>query len=425
MDNVVMLPVRRRNRSQFSSVLASLAEFFPLDSYVDCYQQPDRIDQFVSLPKKIHDSLVISPPPSTETEVERLKVKIIGGIEAFLGYMCDYYAQAATPVDTVPDYGIHNLVGRCHKFPFGWAQRPMFQNQIELLQSATDKMASAKSPEEFNIAYDEIRGALLGLKRFAPVVVNISSTTLRTEESIALESFPDWAFELVARRVIFIFVRPDVLPSINPGNYYLRPAWRRGNRLSYPESDKLPLRPVHFMPRWEYWETIAANILPPHLANEIDIIIRNQDLLNRINLGETDSLEFKSILRTCENKILKSIAAFCNTNGGELLIGIKNDCTVCGIGLEGFDDYDKLMLHLGNIISEHLNPCLVDFVKYDMVNLDGKWICHVKCKASNKPVWLDTDKFYVRNGPSSIELQGQKLGEYTLAHYQQGRATTP
>jgi len=230
VDNVVMLPVRRRNRSQFSSVLASLAEFFPLDSYVDCYQQPDRIDQFVSLPKKIHDSLVISPPPSTETEVERLKVKIIGGIEAFLGYMCDYYAQAATPVDTVPDYGIHNLVGRCHKFPFGWAQRPMFQNQIELLQSATDKMARAKSPEEFNIAYDEIRGALLGLKRFAPVVVNISSTTLRTEEPIALESFPDWAFELVARRVIFIFVRPDVLPSINPGNYYLRPAWRRGNR---------------------------------------------------------------------------------------------------------------------------------------------------------------------------------------------------
>lgn len=405
VGEILHLQEKRNDEQFFNFVLASLARYFPLDSYVDSYQQPDRIDKFASLPKKIHDSLVISPLPSTETEVERLKALIIGGIEAFLGYMCDYYAQASFPIDIVPDYGIQNLIVRCRQLPFGWAQRPMFQNLVETLLSATDKMTSAKSTEEFSVAYDEIRVALLGLKRFIPVVVNISSTKLRTEEPIALEAFPDWALDLVGRRVIFIFVRPETLPSINSGNYYLRPAWRRGNRLSYPESDKLRLLPVRYIPRWEFWE------------KEIQERIRISDLQNRIKLGETDLLEFKSILRPCENKILKTIAAFCNTMGGELLIGVNDDGTVCGIEIDRFSDNDAFMLRLGEIITQRLKPCLVNFVKYAMVNLEGKWICHVQCMASTEEVWLkdkDTYRFYVRSGNSSIELPGPEVGKYRL-----------
>lgn len=85
-DEVARLPEKTRNEPLLNLVLDSFAQYFPLDSHVDSYQQSEQIDQFASLPQKIHDSLQISPP-STEAEVERLKAVISGGIEAFLGYV--------------------------------------------------------------------------------------------------------------------------------------------------------------------------------------------------------------------------------------------------------------------------------------------------------------------------------------------------
>jgi ATP-dependent DNA helicase RecG len=53
-------------------------------------------------------------------------------------------------------------------------------------------------------------------------------------------------------------------------------------------------------------------------------------LLNLISLGESSSVQFK---RTFDNieKITPEIAAFLNTNGGKILIGIDDDKTICGV----------------------------------------------------------------------------------------------
>ena len=65
------------------------------------------------------------------------------------------------------------------------------------------------------------------------------------------------------------------------------------------------------------------------------------DLAGRITGGETKNLELKSNLRwnplkdgfdtQIENATLKTIVAFCNTEGGELLIGVADDGTILGI----------------------------------------------------------------------------------------------
>lgn len=170
--------------------------------------------------------------------------------------------------------------------------------------------------------------------------------------------------------------------------------------------------------------------------------IATNDLLSRIKHGETARLEFKSSLRwnvdrkahgpEIENAVLKTIAAFCNTKGGELLIGVAPDNTVVGVEHDRFPDNDKFQLHLRNLLTERLKPCLVEFVEYGMVNLDGRWVCHVQCKASNKEVWLKTDKnalaqFFVRHGPSSTRLDGPDAVEYIREHFDQKRspATPP
>jgi pyrimidine deaminase RibD-like protein len=51
---------------------------------------------------------------------------------------------------------------------------------------------------------------------------------------------------------------------ISVGRYYLPPAWRVGNRMSYVvnQADHRPLWPVRFLPRWDYWDDML-NVLGP------------------------------------------------------------------------------------------------------------------------------------------------------------------
>ena len=125
-----------------------------------------------------------------------------------------------------------------------------------------------------------------------------------------------------------------------------------------------------------------------------------------------------------ENAVLKTIAAFCNTRGGELLIGVTNEKTVIGVAQDRFPDNDKFMLHLRNLLTARLKPCLVECVEYNMRNVEGKWICHVECKPSAKEVWLWTAnsksaQFFVREGPSSTVLDGPEAIEYIRGHFDQ------
>jgi len=76
--------------------------------------------------------------------------------------------------------------------------------------------------------------------------------------------------------------------------------------------------------------------------------LETDSLVTRIKHGETATLEFKSSLRhnlrankpdrDTENSVLKTIVAFCNTKGGELLIGVADDKTVVGIEHDGFQN---------------------------------------------------------------------------------------
>jgi predicted HTH transcriptional regulator len=142
-------------------------------------------------------------------------------------------------------------------------------------------------------------------------------------------------------------------------------------------------------------------------------------------------LEFKSSLRwniranrtdrNIENAVLKTVAAFCNTDGGELLIGIADNGEILGVDHDGFPNADKFLLHLRNLLMDRIGPEIVECVQYKMLTLEGKAVCHVICKPSKREVWLNADAnqwlFYVRFGPSSTELPGPKAVGYIRDHF--------
>lgn len=178
------------------------------------------------------------------------------------------------------------------------------------------------------------------------------------------------------------------------------------------------------------------NGLFEHTLNKF--ISRNADILgvaeeekNRalaeIEKGESSRLEFKSTLRTnlktgekdprMERAVLKTIVAYLNSRGGTLFIGVADDGTVLGIDTESFDNSkDKFGLHLNNLIVRQIGGEFLPFIRYNLIDFDDRSIMKVECQRSNRPVFLNDGKeeiFYVRSGPSTIELHGMELLYYT------------
>ncbi|MBI4531198.1 MAG: putative DNA binding domain-containing protein [Candidatus Latescibacteria bacterium] len=75
-----------------------------------------------------------------------------------------------------------------------------------------------------------------------------------------------------------------------------------------------------------------------------------EGLKTSLRQGESETVEFKE---TLDNEALESIAAFANTRGGMLFIGISDDATVWGITL-GKETLQEWANHIAQ--ATHLHP---------------------------------------------------------------------
>ncbi len=162
---------------------------------------------------------------------------------------------------------------------------------------------------------------------------------------------------------------------------------------------------------------------------------RTQDKLYEMILaGESDVLEFKSTLRydvregqvnqKLEFVIAKTIAAFLNSEGGTLVMGIDDDGNILGLERDyeslGSGNADKFELHLRQLIKKYLKNSFEKYIKVTFPELDGKEICVVKVAKSSKPVFTyhqGEEGFFVRNGNASIPKNRQEQSEYEKLHW--------
>ena len=148
-----------------------------------------------------------------------------------------------------------------------------------------------------------------------------------------------------------------------------------------------------------------------------------------IAAGESEKLEFKSTLRwnlmadkadkAIENSALKTIVAFLNTEGGTLLIGVKDDGAVLGIEKDQFLNEDKFLLHFASLVNDRIGKHYVEQILSGLKEIKGKKILRVDCKPSPDPVFLkgNGEEFYVRSGPSSVQLSTSEVLEYSRKHF--------
>ena len=160
--------------------------------------------------------------------------------------------------------------------------------------------------------------------------------------------------------------------------------------------------------------------------NKVRFVPLTSDAVKQIiSRGESDLVEFKSTIRTnlhigkpgkeIELAWLKSVVAFCNTEGGTILIGVKDNGEILGLEADNFQNEDKCLLHVQNLISEHVGIEHLSYVRFHLLGMEDKKILVVQCIPLKRIMLLKAsgkEQFYVRSGPSSIELPMSKVLEY-------------
>jgi Predicted transcriptional regulator containing an HTH domain and an uncharacterized domain shared with the mammalian protein Schlafen len=163
---------------------------------------------------------------------------------------------------------------------------------------------------------------------------------------------------------------------------------------------------------------------------------------NLIREGESQTLEFKeSFGHNVENNkyetylqelVIKTIAAFLNTKGGYLLIGVHDSGRITGINAElEKHHWPKVKKNIELSINEKLSLAKDEFIKrfknkmkdtigvqnylnYDsqMIAIEEKIIFLVKCRKANQPVFVRDKDFFIRTNPATDKLDGSKLHQY-------------
>ena len=132
------------------------------------------------------------------------------------------------------------------------------------------------------------------------------------------------------------------------------------------------------------------------------------------------TLEFKSTLqwdivqhrvnKDLRHSVLKTIAAFLNSNGGTLVIGVEDDGHI--IGLENdlkqhsgsLDQFEQL---LSSLIAEFIGPQYTIFIDTRFEIIEGQRVCLVEIDKSQEPAFLKSVRgreFHVRVGNTTRAL---------------------
>jgi len=166
----------------------------------------------------------------------------------------------------------------------------------------------------------------------------------------------------------------------------------------------------------------------------------HRDAEELIKRGESKTLEFKSTLRWSLKEdrrddkgvtyaALKTLAAFLNTDGGDLLIGVADNGSIVGIEADRLESDDKFMRHLAQVVRNGLGDRAGTCIDPKTQVVGGKTVCVVGCQRSPEPVFLKwkgveappEGDFFVRQGPGIIKLSPESAEKYIRTHWSGSR----
>lgn len=162
--------------------------------------------------------------------------------------------------------------------------------------------------------------------------------------------------------------------------------------------------------------------------------LEKPDLQRLLGEDEHEKLEFKSSLRfdykigqvnrELEKAVMKTMAAFLNSKGGHLVIGVSDKRAPIGLA----NDYQTLQRkdsdgfenHFTQSFNSMIGPEFRHLIKLWFHDVDGRDICVIQALPSPRPIYLKTDNnehFYMRTGNISTALKLSEIESYARSRW--------
>ena len=149
-----------------------------------------------------------------------------------------------------------------------------------------------------------------------------------------------------------------------------------------------------------------------------------------IRAGENDTIEFKMSLRwdfrenivnkALEKTIARTVAAFMNSAGGTLVVGVSDEGKIVGLGADyatfgSRKDGDRWEQALRNVLNTYLSKEVAALVGCTFAQAGGKTVAVIRADPALRPIYL-TDQsdaeFHVRSGNTTQRLDVKQANEY-------------
>lgn len=141
--------------------------------------------------------------------------------------------------------------------------------------------------------------------------------------------------------------------------------------------------------------------------------LRVPTLQEALSSGEGQTIEFKRRLsedpsreRTAEDEVLKSIAAFANTNDGTIFIGVDDTGKIVGLDLD-FKQRDRLEQKIRQLARNRIKPTppiQVDFEAVQSLN-----VAKIIVARGDDLAYLMAGVIYIRHGSGDVQAQPEDL----------------
>ncbi len=173
------------------------------------------------------------------------------------------------------------------------------------------------------------------------------------------------------------------------------------------------------------------------------LTVENHDTVSRFTATqlamspESETLEFKSTARwnlhtkardeRLEKKIAVTVAAFMNTSGGSLLIGVADNGQALGLDndllLMARPDHDRYQTWLYDLFENYLGKAVCANIRVSFEAVEGKEVCRIDAQPTSEPVYLKFPKsspseFYARLGNSSRQLAMDEFNDYRKTRWE-------
>jgi len=181
-----------------------------------------------------------------------------------------------------------------------------------------------------------------------------------------------------------------------------------------------------------YFKKIMENkSLIVKLKDEIKVF-ENKDVFEIIRQGENSFCEFKETLRFClkqqkkmdyvEESVLKTIAAFLNTSGGDLFIGISDEKEIMGLDKdyltfrEKDQNRDGFYKHIDNLIGKTFTNSIYPLLNIKIYEKDGLDFCRINVtpKLGNGTfvIFKGVEHFFIRRTGGTQSLTKKETIDY-------------